>query len=156
LPPWDPVHLTGGAGFDRARAQLGSKVLPVVGDFMTMDLQLLGQFDVVLFLGVLYHLKDPFLALRRLRQVSRGTVVIETAGVTVPAWTRDKLWLFLESTELDDDPSNWWVPTSAGLVAACKAAGFRDARVILETAEYSPPNTGYHLHHGRIVVHAYA
>ena len=30
---------------------------------MTMDVRSLGTFDVVFFLGVLYHLKDPFAAL---------------------------------------------------------------------------------------------
>lgn len=162
LPPdeapgvWDPVNLPGRAGFDFARHQLGSIATPVVGDFMTMDLDALGSFDVVFFLGVLYHLKDPFLALRRLRQVTKGTAVIETADVILPGWTKEKLWLFLESTELNDDPSNWWAPSSAGLVAACRAAGFRDARVILESPEYAPPNKGYTTFHGRLTVHAYA
>jgi tRNA (mo5U34)-methyltransferase len=153
---WDPVALPGRAGFDFARWSLGSSVEAVVGDFMTMDLATLGGFDIVLFLGVLYHLKDPFLALRRLRQVTRYIAVIETAGVVLPGWSDDKLWMFLEATELNDDPSNWWVPTSAGLISACRAAGFRDARVILEPYEYSPPILDYPLHYGRITVHALA
>ena len=123
---------------------------------MTMDLATLGTFDVVFFLGVLYHLKDPFLALRRLREVTRGVAVIETAGVVLPGWMDEKLWLFLESTELNEDPSNWWAPNSAGLLAACRAAGFSSARVVLESPEFAPPNDGYSLHHGRTTVHAHA
>jgi tRNA (mo5U34)-methyltransferase len=153
---WDPVGLPGRAGFDYARKRLNSSIKPWVGDFMTMDLSTLGKFDVVLFLGVLYHLKDPFLALRRLREVTKGTAVIETASVTLPGWTDDRLWMFIESVELNDDASNWWTPTSAGLVAACRAAGFRDARVILESPEYAAPGDGYQLHYGRLTVHAYA
>ena len=38
---------------------------------MTCDLDRLGTFDVVFFLGVLYHLKEPLSALERLRQVTR-------------------------------------------------------------------------------------
>jgi tRNA (mo5U34)-methyltransferase len=155
-PAWDPIGLPGRAAFDLARKRLNSSVRPVVGDFMEMDLEPLGQFDIVLFLGVLYHLKDPFLALRRLRAVTRGTAVIETAGVTLPGWSQDKLWMFLESTELNDDASNWWAPTSAGLVSACQAAGFRDVQIINESPEYAAPNDGYDLHYGRITVHAYA
>ena len=34
----------------------------------------LGSFDVVLFLGVLYHLRHPLLALERVCEVSRGVV----------------------------------------------------------------------------------
>ncbi len=162
LPPdevatvWDPERLPGRAGFDHARAQLGSAVEPVVGDFMTMDVHNLGTFDVVFFLGVLYHLKDPFAALRRLREVTRGVAVIETAGTVVPGLPSERLWMFVESTELNGDPSNWWAPTSAGLTAACRAAGFREARVILEPPENSPPTGDSKLHYGRITVHAFA
>ena len=153
---WDPVNLPGRAGFDRARAALGSKVQPVLADFMTMDLSTLGRFDVVLFLGVLYHLKDPFLALRRLRQLTAGTAVIESATVLIPGWTDERLWMFLEGPELNVDPSNWWAPTPTGLAAMCRAAGFSAVRIIAQPLEYAAPGPGYHLHYGRIVVHAYA
>jgi tRNA (mo5U34)-methyltransferase len=152
---WDPVGLPGRAGFDLARAALRSRVRPVVGDFMTMDLGGLGQFDLILFLGVLYHLKDPFLALRRLRQVSCGTVVIETASVALPGWSDERLWLFLESHELNEDASNWWTPSPAGLLAATRAAGFADARIIIQPYEYTAPYPGYRLHFGRTVLHAH-
>jgi tRNA (mo5U34)-methyltransferase len=153
---WDAVGLPGRAGFDLARKRLNSSVEPMVGDFMEMDLKAIGKFDIVLFLGVLYHLKDPFLALRRLREVTRDIAVIETACVILPGWTEDRLWMFIEATELDGDASNWWAPTATGLLAACRAAGFRDARVILEAPEFTPPNGDYRLHYGRITVHAYA
>jgi tRNA (mo5U34)-methyltransferase len=154
LPPdevatvWDPERLPGRTGFDYARARLGSAVEP--------DVRSLGTFDVVFFLGVLYHLEDPFAALRRLREITRGFAVIETAGTVLPGLTSEKLWMFVESTELNTDPSNWWVPTSAGLTAACRAAGFRETRVILEPPENSAPTNDSKLHYGRITVHAYA
>jgi tRNA (mo5U34)-methyltransferase len=151
---WDPVRLPGRAGFDYARGRLASRVEPVVGDFMTMDLAKLGRFDIVLFLGVLYHLKDPFLALRRLREVTRTLAVIETVSVALPAWADEKLWLFLETTELDHDASNWWAPTPAGLTALCRAAGFRDVHLVFEPMQYDPPNEGYTLHYGRTCIHA--
>ncbi len=162
LPPdevpevWDPANLPGRAGFDQARAALNSRVRPVVGDFMTMDLEALGKFDIVLFLGVLYHLKDPFLALRRLRQVTRGVAVIETGAVVLPGWTDERLWMFIEGSELDSDPSNWWLPTSAGLAAMCRAAGFSSTRVTVESPEYAAPNPGYNLHYGRVTMQAHA
>ncbi len=62
---WRPDELPGRRPFDLARAILGSNVEPVVGDYMTMDLATLGQFDVVLFLGVLYHMEEPLRAMRR-------------------------------------------------------------------------------------------
>ena len=69
---WRPDELPGKRGFDLAHRCCGSSVESVVGDFMTMDLTTLGRFDVVLYLGVLYHMQDPFAALRRLCGRDRG------------------------------------------------------------------------------------
>ena len=44
----------------------------------------LGTFDVTLFLGVLYHLKDPLLGLERLAAVTKGTLVVESAIIRSP------------------------------------------------------------------------
>lgn len=122
---WDPFTLPGRAGFDYAHRRLGSAAEPVVGDFMTMDLDRLGTFDITLFLGVLYHLKDPFAALRRLRQVTGGVAVIETASVVIPGWAEDNLWLFLSQPNSTMTPAIggrraqrvWW-PRAARQVSA--------------------------------------
>jgi tRNA (mo5U34)-methyltransferase len=151
---WDPEGLPGKAGFDVARGALNSRVRPLVGDFMNVDLATLGSFDVVLFLGVLYHLQDPFLALRRLRQVTRQLAVIETGGVVIPGWTQERLWMFVEGTEVDNDPTDWWMPSTAGLAAMCRAAGFSETRVLCESEEDAPPNPGHNVHFGRITMHA--
>ena len=38
----------------------------MLADFATVDLDTVGQFDVVLYLGVLYHMKEPLTCLERL------------------------------------------------------------------------------------------
>ena len=128
---WDPVRLPGKRGFDTAKEILGSSVTPVVGDFMEMDLHSLGAFDVVLFLGVLYHVKDPFLALRRLAQVCRGTAIIETAAIHVPELGARSICEFYESNELSSDVSNWWAPNVNAVCGMCRAAGFKDVRALV-------------------------
>ena len=65
---WHPEALPGKAGFDIARELRGSRVEAIVDDFMTTDLAALGRWDVVLYLGVLYHQENPMLALRRRRK----------------------------------------------------------------------------------------
>ena len=118
---WDPVGLPGKRGFDLAYRALKSRAEVIVDDFMTMDLEALGTFDVVLFLGVIYHLEEPLRALRRLRQVTRSLAVIETEAVALP----DRpLWQFVDATHVNNDPTVWWVPTAAGLDAMCRAAGY--------------------------------
>ena len=65
-------------GFNRLKALLGSQATYQVGSVYNLDARQLGQFDVILFLGVLYHLRYPLLAADKLRAVTRGTLHIET------------------------------------------------------------------------------
>ena len=58
-----PESTPGRRGFDLAKEVLASRVEPVVGDFMETGPDDIGQFDVVLFLGVLYHVREPLSAL---------------------------------------------------------------------------------------------
>ena len=47
------------AGFEMAREALGSRVEDIDIDVMDLSPERIGTFDLVLFLGVLYHLRDP-------------------------------------------------------------------------------------------------
>jgi tRNA (mo5U34)-methyltransferase len=65
-------------GFQAAREILGSSVEYVQANVYTLEPEELGSFDVILFLGVLYHLRHPLLALDRLRALSRGLLFVES------------------------------------------------------------------------------
>ncbi len=132
-PYWHPEALPGKAGFDVAHAALGSHVETVVADFMEMDVDRLGQFDVVFFLGTLYHMADPFEALRRLARVTRGLAIIETEAICIPGLEHRALWEFFPSNELAGDSSNWWSPNERALLGMCSAAGFTEARMVGST-----------------------
>lgn len=125
---WHPDELPGRRPFDAARALLGSRVEPVVGDFMTMDLAPLGRFDVVLFLGVLYHLAEPLEGLRRVASLTTpgGVAVIETEAVEILGLRDTPLCEFFPGAELNHDASNWWAPNGKALDGLCRAAGFRE------------------------------
>lgn len=126
---WHPDELPGRRPFEAARALLRSRVEPVVGDFMTMDLEPLGQFDVVLFLGVLYHMEEPLKAVRRVACLTApgGIAVIETEAVEVLGLRDTAFCEFFPGTELNNDASNWWAPNGKALSGLCRAAGFREA-----------------------------
>jgi tRNA (mo5U34)-methyltransferase len=115
----------GRASFDLAREALASRVEAVVGDFTAMDLDELGSFDVTLFLGYLYHVKEPLRALERLRSITSVVAVIETHAVAVDGYPDANLMLFYPADELAGDFTNWYVPTEAALHGLCRAAGFR-------------------------------
>jgi len=100
-----------------------------------------GGFDVVLFMGVLYHLRYPLLALDVVADKVGGTLVLQTltmpgsepAGTPAdlgiderrrllePGWPRAA---FVEH-QLAGDPTNWWAPDAACVEAMARSAGLR-------------------------------
>jgi tRNA (mo5U34)-methyltransferase len=96
-------------------------------------------FDLILFLGVLYHLRHPLLALDLVAERAAGTVVLQTLTAPgeeaievpddLPIDRRDALrepgWpsmAFIEK-ELAGDPTNWWAPTGAAVEAMARSSG---------------------------------
>ena len=82
---WRPQQLAGKRGFDVARSLRKSGVEDRVAESMEADLDALGTFDLVLYLGILYHMTDPRGALRRLRRVTDSRAVIETEAISLPS-----------------------------------------------------------------------
>ena len=135
---WQP-DLPGRRGFEFAAAALGSKVEPVVADFQTVDLDGLGRFDVVLYLGVLYHMKEPLTCLERLRAVTNEVAVIETEAVHVEGLDHEALLQFHAGSSLRTDFGNWYVPTIEALHNMCRAAGFAQVRTVAGPPQPPPP-----------------
>jgi tRNA (mo5U34)-methyltransferase len=137
---WDPDRLPGRWRFDTARQLLGSRVQALAGDFMDCDLAAVGTWDIVLFLGVLYHMEDPLRALRRVFAVTRRQAIIETEAVVIPGHP-EPLWRFFPHGELNHDRTNWWAPNLGALLGLVGAAGFGDAEILsgepLDIAEAS-------------------
>jgi tRNA (mo5U34)-methyltransferase len=84
----------------------------------------LGAFDIVLFLGVLYHLKHPLLALERLCEMTKDFAVIETHAVDNIFSTERPVMEFYEIDQLGGQYDNWWGPNSACVLQMARAAGF--------------------------------
>jgi tRNA (mo5U34)-methyltransferase len=125
------ADLPGRRGFDLAREVLDSKVEPVVTDFMTTDLDSLGTFDVVLYLGVLYHIKEPLTALERVRRVTREVAVVETEAIDVAGYDGDELVRFVPGNQHKRDFGNWYLPSMAALRSLCWAAGFSRVETVV-------------------------
>ena len=101
---------------------------------------MVGTFDVVVFAGVLYHLRYPLLALDRIRDICRGYMVLETHfldncvlledGQTTtleridPRLSRIPLYRFYPANELNGDYSNWFSPNRRAIEAGLRTAGF--------------------------------
>jgi len=111
-------------GFDFANAKMKAGVESLEIDVPDISPGHVGTFDVVLFLGVLYHLRHPLLGLERAASVAKGTLIVET--VLDAGWMRRPAMVFYPGPELNNDPTNWWGPNAACVTAMLKDVGFRD------------------------------
>jgi tRNA (mo5U34)-methyltransferase len=106
-----------------------------------------GQFDITLALGLLYHLKHPILALENLYRVTKELLVIETAimpasqmpesfpysfGAGAAAATLHPLVYVENSPEAKEQVYNWFLPGVNALLALLRNAGFVEVELIDE------------------------
>jgi tRNA (mo5U34)-methyltransferase len=128
-------------GFPIARQLVGSQVELRQANVYDLDPAEYGTFDLVLFLGVLYHLRDPMLALDKIASVSRGKAIIETQMIDDALLTEDgsfrrladfdpelekvPLMQFYPGGALNNDPTNVWAPNEVCLGAMLEESGFQ-------------------------------
>ncbi|MGJ4891496.1 TIGR04290 family methyltransferase [Bradyrhizobium sp. HKCCYLRH3099] len=108
----------------------------------TYDVGQLGEtFDLVIFMGVLYHLRHPLLALDLIREhvvgdqllfqsMQRGSQEVDEIARNYDFWTTSPFdspgyprMHFIEHSYVDD-PTNWWAPNRACVEAMLRSAGF--------------------------------
>ena len=90
-----------------------------------------GQFEIVLCLGVLYHLKHPLLALEKVCAVTLDTAYIETFVTDGIDGIDDRPRAdFYEAEELAGQFDNWCGPNVACVLAMLRAAGFATAEYL--------------------------
>lgn len=126
-------------GFNVAKEILNSKVEYVQGSVYKLDPNKIGTFDIIIFAGVLYHLRYPLLACDCLRLVTKQLCLIETQVIdncfvtpdgTVslsqvsPQYVSLPICQFYEKGELGNDTSNWFSPNIAAVLAWFRSSGF--------------------------------
>ena len=107
-----------------ARRALQSKVEFREMSVYELSREALGSFDVVLFHGVLYHLRHPLLGLECVCEVTDELAIIESHVVDNLIDLPRPVMEFYELDELGGQPDNWWGPNSECLVRMARAAGF--------------------------------
>ena len=65
--------------FEICRAAFGSHARTYMVNVYDLNPGALGTFDLVMFFGVLYHLRHPILALQKVASVCTGTLLMQTA-----------------------------------------------------------------------------
>ncbi len=150
-----------------AQARFAAHVLDMDIEFRRMSVyevsNLEERFDLVLFMGVFYHLRYPLLALDLLRQhvakdwfvfqsMLRGSRTRPAVEADYPFWERaifdqpgfPKMH-FVENS-YSEDPTNWWIPNRACVEAVLRSAGFRIQSVPEAEVFVCRCDEGAHLH----------
>lgn len=112
-------------GFEYARKALGSSVEDIELEVLDVSPETVGKFDVVLFLGVLYHMRHPFLALEKMASVTNELLVIET--LVDMTFLRSPAAAFYPWKTSQED-TKWWGPNRAAVLGMLDSVGF--ARVV--------------------------
>jgi len=98
-----------------------------------------GQFDYVVFMGVLYHLRYPLLALDKIVKKLAGQLIFQTmvrGSQSERTWENDySFWTteifndpdfpaayFIEK-RYSGDPTNWWIPNRGAVEGMLRSSG---------------------------------
>jgi tRNA (mo5U34)-methyltransferase len=128
-----------------AQARFAAQVCAVDVEFREMSVyglpQLRERFDIVLFMGVLYHLRHPLLALDILHEYAVRDLLVFQSMLRGSDQTRsfERDYPFTETKQFEDpayprmyfvehryseDPTNWWIPNRACAEAMLRSSGF--------------------------------
>jgi tRNA (mo5U34)-methyltransferase len=125
-----------------ARDELGLDVEFMQGDVYEIDRIVGGeQFDIVVFMGVLYHLRHPLYALEKVAALVRGRLLFqsmergnwETAEFAddYPISERDVFFderfprMYFIEKKYAGDRTNWWIPNPSCTQALLRSVGMR-------------------------------
>jgi tRNA (mo5U34)-methyltransferase len=118
-------------GFQSIKDFLGSRAEYVQSSVYDLPSVVQDRFDLVFFLGVLYHLRHPLLALDNVRVLTEGTAFVETAVADHELGSASDFTVarFYRRDELGNDSSNWFAPTVNCLVDWCWSCGLEPQEV---------------------------
>jgi SAM-dependent methyltransferase len=138
--------------FNAIRAILKAPVSYVRDSVYDLRRETHGAFHAVLFAGVYYHLKNPALALQRIREVLVDDGLLYVEGASCSSHLAEELGRLLPGVSaehlrgaIDRLPisffdveqkiyshwSNWWFPTTTCLADMLRECGFRDVQLRL-------------------------
>jgi len=120
----DDVRQPGRLVFDVTKEVLHSKVDPVLSRIEEYNPE--HRFDVVFYLGVLYHSENPFSSLQKVASLTGERLIIETLGIYYPDLEHRPLWEFFADDSINRDITTWWAPTEKALIDMLKAVGFKN------------------------------
>jgi tRNA (mo5U34)-methyltransferase len=129
---WSHPDIKGREAFDIARSALGLEIDAREIDAIELSKETVGEFDVVLYLGVFYHRYDAIESLAKVARLAKELLIVEThlelRDVDVPDM------MFFPGRELANDPTNWWGPNEHCIKALLLGHGFEEVEMTAHPA----------------------
>jgi hypothetical protein len=122
-----PTNFNGCRGLKALNEELEAGVTLIEQD-IDSEPAIPGQYDLAVFLGILYHLKNPMLALTSLANAADRMLLSTVTFSRLPDGTPVEdvpLGYFWDATERNNDPTNYWAFTPAGLRRLLARSGWR-------------------------------
>ena len=151
-----PTNMNGLKGAAAIKDALQSSVTINMLDLDT-QFAISKRYDLLVFLGILYHLKNPFYVLEQLANVSEFMLISTRISRHLYAGGPDQSHLpvayLVGEDELNDDATNYWVLTETGLKRLVGRAGWDIVafRTVGDTVD-SLPNDNAHDERGFAVL----
>ncbi len=121
--------------FEICRAAYGSRARSYLTSVYDLNPKTFGTFDLVMFFGVLYHLRHPLLALEKIHSICTGTLLMQTSTCSdrsdTPLAEFHPFGITSGPQENRScDPTCFWFPNIAGCLAMLQHVGFKDVERI--------------------------
>lgn len=130
----DVWESAGRGAFDLACEVRGSNVKSLEASVYDLPRALKSErFDLVLFLGVLYHLRHPLYALEQVAKCTKpGKMAVVETVVDVAALLERPTMAFYPGAEINNDPTTWWAPNIPCLSTMLNSSGFSVALSVVQ------------------------
>jgi tRNA (mo5U34)-methyltransferase len=116
--------------FLEAKKLIGSQVEYLTLDVNELSARRLGRFDIVLFFGVLYHLRHPLLGLEKCVELSTDLALVESFVIAPEQRNHPAVMEYYERAELGGQIDNWCGPSPECLLSFCRSAGFAQVEML--------------------------
>jgi len=128
-----------------AQAHFAAEISGLDVEFRKLSVYDIGSlretFDIVIFMGVLYHLRHPLLALDLIhdhvakdmlvfQSMQRGSAAVDDVAENYDFWNTEVFErpgypkMHFVERRYADDPTNWWIPNRACVEAMLRSSGF--------------------------------
>ena len=121
---WD--HWGNRACIDLVKEYVAPKLQIMPCDVYDLSPDKIPVHDVVLFAGVIYHLRHPLFGLEKVSSVTGELLIVETHLDAMDV-NRAAMVMY-PGKELNNDPTKWWGPNRHCMEAMLRDVGFRHLR----------------------------